>query len=128
VQVLLDIHAFIWWNQNDPRLSPVARRCIDDDDNEVLLSVASAWEIAIKAALGKLQIPEPADRYVPSRLAHYHFNLLSITLEHALAVYHLPLLHRDPFDRLLVVQSQLEGLPLVTADAAITQYGVAAVW
>ena len=126
--VLLDTHTFLWWNQNDPRLSPAARRCIEDEDNEVFFSIASVWEIAIKAALGKLQIPEPPDRYVRARITQDHLKLLPIRLSHVLAIYHLPPLHRDPLDRLLVAQSQLEGLPLVTADAALTQYGVAAVW
>ena len=128
MRVLLDTHTFLWWNTDDPRLSPVAREVIADGRNELYLSVASAWEIAIKAARGSLILPEPPEQYVPSRLRLHHMSVLAIQLRHALHVYDLPLIHRDPFDRLLIAQSRLEELPLLTADPDIRHYDVNVVW
>jgi PIN domain nuclease of toxin-antitoxin system len=128
MRVLLDTHAFLWWNTDDPRLSAAARQCIAATDNEIFLSAASAWEIAIKAARGRLLLPEPPDRYVASRLVLHRFQTLPVQASHALQTYYLPALHQDPFDRLLVAQAQLEGVPLLTADPAITQYDVPIVW
>jgi PIN domain nuclease of toxin-antitoxin system len=128
MRVLLDTHTFLWWNTDDPRLSPKARELIADGRNEIYLSVASAWEIAIKAARGSLILPEPPEQYVPSRLRLHRMLVLTIQLRHALTVYDLPMIHRDPFDRLLIAQSRVEDLPLLTIDPDITQYGVAVVW
>jgi PIN domain nuclease of toxin-antitoxin system len=128
MRVLLDTHTFLWWNTDDPRLSPKARELIADGRNEIYLSVASAWEIAIKAARGSLILPEPPEQYVPSRLRLHRMLVLTIQLRHALTVYDLPMIHRDPFDRLLIAQSRAEDLPLLTIDPDITQYGVAVVW
>jgi PIN domain nuclease of toxin-antitoxin system len=128
MHLLLDTHTFLWWNLNDPHLSDAARHYIADGGNEIFVSAASAWEIAIKAARGRLRLPEPPDRYVASRMALHRFQALPVQVTHALHVFHLPSLHQDPFDRLLVAQSQLEGLPLVTADPAIGQYDVTIVW
>ncbi len=128
MRVLLDTHTFLWWNTDDPRLSPKARELIADGRNEVYLSVASAWEIAIKAARGSLILPEPPAQYVPSRLRLHRMLVLTIQLRHALMVYDLPVIHRDPFDRLLIAQSRVEDLPLLTIDPDITQYAVEVVW
>lgn len=128
MRALLDTHTFLWWNTDDPRLSAHAREVIADGRNEVFLSVASAWEIAIKAARGSLILPEPPEQYVPGRLRLHRILVLAIQLRHALMVYDLPMIHRDPFDRLLIAQSRLEDLPLLTMDPDIIQYGVAVVW
>jgi PIN domain nuclease of toxin-antitoxin system len=128
MKVLLDTHTFLWWNTNDPRLSAVARNLIADDRNELYLSVASAWEIAIKAARGSLILPEPPDQYVPDRLRLHRILALTIQLSHALRVCDLPMIHRDPFDRLLVAQSQLETLPILTTDPEIARYKVDIIW
>jgi PIN domain nuclease of toxin-antitoxin system len=128
MKALLDTHTFLWWNTDDPRLSAQAREVVGDGRNEIYLSVASAWEIAIKAARGSLILPEPPEQYVPSRLRLHRVQVLAIQLRHALMVYDLPIIHRDPFDRLLVAQSRLEDLPLLTMDPDIIQYGVAVVW
>jgi PIN domain nuclease of toxin-antitoxin system len=128
MRALLDTHAFLWWNTDDPQLSPAARDFIIDGRNELLLSVASAWEIAIKAARGALLLPEPPQQYVTSRLQLHRMSALAIQLHHALRVYDLPPLHRDPFDRLLIAQSQLEDLPIVTADSEIGRYSVKLIW
>jgi PIN domain nuclease of toxin-antitoxin system len=104
------------------RLSRRARGIVEDADNELFLSAASAWEIAIKFGLGKLQLPEPPDRYVPSRLTTLRTTPLAISHEHALRVSALPAHHRDPFDRLLIAQSQIEDLPIMTADDVFLKY------
>jgi PIN domain nuclease of toxin-antitoxin system len=99
-----------------------------DPANTLVLSVASAWEIAIKVQLGKLRLPGGAASYVRDRAAHDQMEILAISLEHAAALQSLPLLHRDPFDRMLVAQSQIEGLSILTADANIRGYAVDSIW
>jgi len=128
MRALLDTHTFLWWNLDDPQISPTAREFIIDGANEVYLSAASAWEIAIKCARGRLVLPEPPDHYVANRLTLHRFQALPVQLSHALHVFNLPDLHRDPFDRLLVAQSQLEDLPILTVDRDIARYDVDIVW
>ena len=128
MKALLDTHAFLWWNADDPRLSQAVRDVIADGHNELYLSVASAWEIAIKAARGSLILPEPPEMYVPSRLQLHRILPLPIQLRHALHVFDLPAIHRDPFDRLLIAQSQLEDLPIMTTDPDIARYDVSVIW
>jgi PIN domain nuclease of toxin-antitoxin system len=128
LKALLDTHTFLWWNMDDPQLSPAVRDFIVDGRNELYFSAACAWEIAIKAGHGKLMLPEPPEKYVATRLALHRIHALPVQLSHALRVYELPALHRDPFDRLLIVQSQMEGLPILTADANIHRYDVETIW
>lgn len=128
MKALLDTHAFLWWNLNDPQISVTAREFISDGRNEIFLSAASAWEIAIKYAKGRLELPETPEQYVANRLRRHHFSPLPIQMSHALHVHTLPDIHQDPFDRLLIAQSQLEKLPLLTADADISRYGISIVW
>lgn len=96
--------------------------------NTLVLSVASAWEIAIKVQLGKIRLPVETASYVQNRAAQDHMEILPINLGHAAALQFLPLLHRDPFDRMLIVQSQIEDLPIVTGDPVIRDYGVDVLW
>lgn len=128
MRVLLDTHAFLWFVTDDPQLSVTARRLIEDADTEPFLSVASVWEIAIKVSIGKLSLAQPVDAFVLSQLALNTITVLDIALPHASAVATLPFHHRDPFDRLLVAQSQIEGWPLVSADIVFDQYGVTRIW
>jgi PIN domain nuclease of toxin-antitoxin system len=128
MRVLLDTHAFLWWNTDDPKLSQTARDVIADGHNEIFLSVASAWEIAIKAARGSLLLPELPGHYVSDRMQLHHFLALPIQLSHALYVSDLPQIHRDPFDRILIAPSQLENLPILTSDPEIARYDVAVIW
>lgn len=123
-RVLLDTHVWLWWQTGDRRLGPQARAVITKTD-EVRFSAASAWEISIKAALGKLTLPANAD--VSRELERDGFIPLPISIAHAEALRDLPSLHRDPFDRMLVVQAQVEGLALLTADPALRAYGVAVI-
>jgi PIN domain nuclease of toxin-antitoxin system len=126
--LLLDTHAFLWFCQDDPLLSAAAKALIEDPANRKLVSVASCWEIAIKAGLGKLTLGEPSRTYIPAALSRTGFDLLPIALTHATAVESLPLHHRDPFDRLLVAQAMTEAVPIVSADAALDPYGIRRLW
>jgi len=128
MKALLDTHTFLWWVTNDAQLSDAARDIIADGANHIYLSVASAWEIAIKVGTGKLQLPEPPSQYVTNRVAQNGFRVLPILLAHALHTAALPPHHRDPFDRILVAQSFVEEMPLLTADAQIAVYGVFVIW
>jgi len=128
VRAILDTHVFLWWNTDDSRLSPAAHDLIADGGNTLLLSAASAWEIAIKYARGRLILPEAPPRYVASRMEQHHIEPLPIQLAHALHVHDLPHYHSDPFDRLLVAQSQLERIPIVTGDAHMARYDITVVW
>ena len=119
---LLDTHALIWALASPDRLRPAVRTALADSSVVVFGSAASTWEIAIKAALGKL--PPPPDD-LPDVLDRLGFDRLPVTIEDTLAVQSLPLHHRDPFGRLLVAQALRHGLTLVTADARLAEYGVA---
>ncbi len=119
MRLLLDTHAFLWWLA-DIKLSTLARDAIAEPDNEVLVSAASAWEISIKQALGKLNAP----RDVADRIRINRFTALPISVAHALVAGALPPHHRDPFDRMLVSQALHEGLTVVTRDARFAAYGV----
>ncbi len=128
MKVLLDTHTFLWWCLGAEQLSSRARDVIADGRNEIFLSSASAWELAIKAAKGQLTLPEEPARYVTSRMTQHRFLALPVQMSHALRVYDLPPHHVDPFDRLLVAQAQLESLALVTKDEDIRKYEVETIW
>jgi PIN domain nuclease of toxin-antitoxin system len=113
---------------DDPQLSEAAREFIRDGKNEVFLSAASAWEIAIKCARGRLILPGDPGQYVADRMVTHHFLPLPVQISHALQVFNLPDIHQDPFDRLLVAQSQMEDLPILTGDSLIPLYGVSVIW
>ena len=126
--ILLDSHAFLWFVWDDPLLSPAAKQRIEDPANHKWVSVASCWEIAIKARLGKLRLGEPATTFLPRELATNHFSLLRIELAHVTLVETLPPHHKDPFDRLLIAQAIIEKRPLVSVDAVFDEYGVTRLW
>lgn len=128
MQALLDTHTFLWWILDDDRLSDTVRGIIQNRENDIYFSAASAWEIAIKTRLGKLSIPTAVETFVPEQLQKNTFVSLPISLHHALAVAGLPELHRDPFDRILVVQSVIEKIPILTLDSLIMQYQVTTIW
>ncbi len=119
MRILLDTRCWLWMESAPERLGPGAVRLVEDPGNDLLLSAASAWEIAIKHALGKLRLPLPPHRYVPSRLTRSGVVALPIQVEHALHAGRLPPHHRDPFDRMLVAQAQVERLTILTADPAL---------
>ena len=128
MRILLDTHTFLWWITSDQRLSQRSIELISDGRNELLFSTASGWEIAIKAGLGRLDMPDPLDRFVTEHLFRNHISVLSVQLSHALHVYTLPQLHRDPFDLLLVAQAQVERLPLLSSDKRLAEYDVDVLW
>ena len=121
-RLLLDTHVWLWWQADDARLGTRTRRLVQRA-SEVRFSAASAWEIAIKVAIGKLKLPKNAD--IGVELAESGFLELPVAIAHAEEVRSLPPLHRDPFDRLLVAQARVEGLTLVTADRALAAYELA---
>lgn len=128
MKLLLDTHSFLWFVNNSPDLSANARNHIEDITNEVYLSIVSAWEIAIKTSIGKLQIPVPVHLFIPAQMATNDFRLLPIEIAHLGLVASFPFHHKDPFDRLLAAQSLNESMPLVSIDAKLDLYGVQRIW
>ena len=124
MRILLDTQCWLWMSLAPERLSARARRLVEDQENVLYLSAASAWEIAIKHALGKLRLPAPPASYVPDRVTALGVQPLPIEHAHTLHVATLPPHHRDPFDRVLVAQAQLDDLPILTADPLIAAYDV----
>jgi PIN domain nuclease of toxin-antitoxin system len=128
MKYLLDTNVWLWSLWDPERISRKAREEVADMSNAVFLSAVTAWEIAIKAAAGKLKLPESPESYVPRRMVNQGLRPLVVTHPHALAVFALPAHHRDPFDRLLVAQAQLEDMILVTADRTLEKYPVEILW
>jgi PIN domain nuclease of toxin-antitoxin system len=128
VKYLLDTSVWIWSLAAPERIGREGWDVLERGRGEFYLSAASSWEIAIKSALGKLKLPEPAASYVPKRMTAQGVRPLSITHGHALAVSELPPCHNDPFDRLLIAQAQAEGMVVLTANRAFRPYGVEMVW
>lgn len=124
MRLLLDTNALLWWRMGSPRLSSIASDQISNPDNDIVISIASLWEIAIKRVLGKLRFLEDFKEV----MANEEFNLLSITYAHLRVLGDLPQHHRDPFDRVLISQSFAERIPIVTNDRAFTAYAVEIVW
>lgn len=128
MRLLLDTHVFLWWVTDDERLSAAARQAIADPDNEVFVSAASAWEIATKQRLGKLEgVPQVIERY-GELVAADGFQHLAVDPRHALRAGGYAVDHRDPFDRVLAAQGEIEGLPLVTRDPAFALFGARTFW
>jgi PIN domain nuclease of toxin-antitoxin system len=128
MNLLLDTCSFLWLVTDDPRLSQRARLAIADPENDVSMSAASAWEISVKYALGRLPLPLPPHRYVPDARMRHGVTALPVHEEEALAADTLPQHHRDPFDRLLVCQALLRNLTLVTPDPLIGRYPARVLW
>jgi PIN domain nuclease of toxin-antitoxin system len=128
MRALLDTHTFLWWITNNPNLSSHVREIMSDGENELFFSAASGWEIAIKVKLGRLTLPDMPERFIPQQLRINNIQSLPIEMNHALHISALPPHHRDPFDRMIVVQAQLERLPILTIDPLIAKYGVEIVW
>jgi PIN domain nuclease of toxin-antitoxin system len=124
VRFLVDTHCWLWLQTTPERLSSDLLTLLADPANDLFLSAASSWEIAIKYALGKLPLPEPPSRYVPRRMTASGSRGLAVEHAHCLRVADLPMHHRDPFDRLLVAQAQIDKLTLVTVDPQFEAYDV----
>jgi PIN domain nuclease of toxin-antitoxin system len=123
VKVLLDTHIFLWWNAEPKKIPAAMFAILEDRENDLILSVISAWEIAIKYAKGKLPLPDSPAVYVPARAAHYGIQMLPLELTHVFAAESLPPLHANPFDRALIGQSRVERIPLLTVDPQVLAYG-----
>lgn len=121
MRLLLDTHVFLWL-QTEPERIGDHLTLVEDRTTTLLLSAASSWEIAIKYGIGRLPLPEPPERYVPTRMRAIGAEALPIEHADALAVAALPALHRDPFDRLLIAQAGAAGATILTADPAVAQY------
>lgn len=127
-RLLLDTHVFLWWVEDSPQLSTAARELMQQLENECFLSVASSWEMAVKASIGKLKLALPIKEYVPQHLAANQFQELPISFRHAARVESLAFHHRDPFDRLLAAQALEEELILISADGIFDRYSVLRIW
>lgn len=127
-QILLDTHVWLWFNSEPEKLGDEARETLVDPENDLFLSAASTWEIAIKHAAGRLELPAPPAQYIPIRLAENRVLPLNIQHGHTLAAAALPLHHRDPFDRMLVAQARYEKMTLATADPRLHAYDAQVLW
>jgi PIN domain nuclease of toxin-antitoxin system len=125
--LLLDTHAFLWWIWDDPRLSSAARRTIGENES-VFVSVASAWEIAIKVGLGRIEAPKNLRRFLADQIRRNGFKILPVKLDHATQTATLANHHRDPFDRLLIAQAIIEDATLVTRDTLVQRYHIRTIW
>lgn len=128
MRLLLDTHALLWWLDGDPQLTKIARAAIGDEQNPVYVSAGSAWEIATKVRIGKLPGAVEVAERLPEILTQQAFATLAISLEHARRAGLLPGAHRDPFDRILIAQAQLEGLTLVSNESLFDAFGIRRLW
>ncbi len=128
MRALLDTHALLWWLSDDSALSRASRKIIADTKNTLVVSAASAWEIATKVRLGKLPTAASLAADFTGNLDRERFQLLSISVEHALRAGLLPGSHRDPFDRMLIAQAQAENLPIVSKEKLFDAYGLRRIW
>ena len=128
MKLLLDTHTFLWTSLDESKLSAVAHELIADMENELLLSPASYWEISIKISLGKYRLTESLDHFIGREIERNDLRILPIEPRHAAEVARLPFFHRDPFDRMLVAQSIIEKIPVISADLAFDLYGIERLW
>jgi len=122
MRILLDTHTLIWFFAGDSQLSTNARILIEDEDNNKLVSIASIWEMAIKESKGHLNLSLPLHEYIAQKLSLEDFNLLNINLDHLSQIVTMPFYHKDPFDRLLIAQAIMEGIPILSKDSAFDAY------
>ncbi len=128
MKLLLDTNALLWWFSDDPTLPARIEALLDDPANTVFVSAASAWEICTKVRIGKLPTGQSLSDDFSGYLLRYHFEPMPITIEHAHLAGSMAGAHKDPFDRMLAAQSKIEGIPLVTNDPAMAQFGVVTEW
>lgn len=128
MKYLLDTMVWLWSVSVPEKIGEAGLEVLANGEAEIYLSVVSAWEIAIKARLGKYKLPESPDRYVPRKLAGQGIHTLPVGLDHSLKVFNLPLYHADPFDHLLMAQSIVEGMTILTSDREFAKYPVEVLW
>ncbi len=124
MKILLDTHIFLWMFLSPSRISANVELLIKDTNNEIFLSAISSWEIAIKYSIGKLKLPDAPEIYVPDRMKRANLKSLEISHEHTFAIAKLPPIHKDPFDRLLITQANVENFALLSADSVFSKYTV----
>ena len=128
MKYLLDTHTLLWFLTNDKKLSDRARQLIENSNNESFLSIVSLWEIAIKTALGKLDLAEPFEQMFPKQLQLNRIEVLDIAVDSLTKLTTLPFHHGDPFDRLIIAQGLVEGIPIISVDTIFDAYGVDREW
>ena len=128
MKLLLDTHTFIWYVTDNSKLRATAQQLINNGNNQVLLSIASIWEMAIKHSVGKLNFELPFEVFISQQLTSNNFRLLDIKISHLVAVASLPLHHRDPFDRLIIAQAMVEQISVVGADEVFDSYLIQRLW
>lgn len=125
---LLDTHIFIWWIQDNKQLSKKAKKLISDPANEIYISSASIWEMSIKCKLGKLEIKDYSEEFLKKQIIDNSFSFLPISLQHAFRIYELTIFHKDPFDHMLIVQTQIENCAIITKDKLFENYDIKIEW
>lgn len=128
MELLLDTHALIWFFSGETKLSDSARNLIEDINNIKYISVASAWEMAIKQSKGKLTLSIPLDDYIQEKIKLADFQLLNIKLSHLKVISQLPFYHNDPFDRLLIAQAMVENISIISQDSMFNSYTIHVIW
>lgn len=128
MRLLLDTHTFLWFLLNDPQLGTRARDLIVDPDNDIEVSPATYWEIAIKISIRKYELPEPYEVFIEREIVTNDFRILPIEPKHTAVLTILPFHHRDPFDRLLIAQAMVEDIPILSVDEAFDAYSVTRLW
>lgn len=128
MRVLLDTASFLWFIGGSNKLSDNALEIMENFDNELVMSVASLWEIAIKISIGKLELAEPFNQLIPQKIQENEIDILQIHLLHLFEMINLPMHHRDPFDRLVIAQGIVERLPIIACDRFFEVYGVDIIW
>ncbi|MEZ6064004.1 MAG: type II toxin-antitoxin system VapC family toxin [Planctomycetaceae bacterium] len=128
MKYMLDTHSLIWFIGGSPQLSDHARQLIDDVRNDLVVSIATLWEMAIKFSIGRLTLGLPFEQLFPDQLTRNSMEILAVSVDHLKVVCSLPFHHRDPFDRLMVAQASVENLPIISVDRVFDDYGIAREW
>ena len=128
MRLLLDTHVFLWWVYDDPKLTQISKTVIEDTANIKYISAVTAWELAIKSGQGKLKLNQSTTDFYNKYVEQNGFETMLLSLHYLFAVENLPLHHKDPFDRLLIAQAQIEKLAIVSADTALDAYDIERVW
>lgn len=128
MNVIIDTYIFLWWIQNNNNLSANAKKIIAESRNQIFLSTASVWEIIIKANLNRLKLPDNPEKFITKQISLNQFKPLNIDLNHVLYINRLPPHHCDPFDRILIAQSSVEKMPILTKDPLFEKYHVSTFW
>ena len=128
MKILIDTQVFLWWISDNPNISSKFHDVMSEPRNEIYFSAASGWEIAVKAKIGRLSIQGDPQKFIPTQLSLNSITVLPIQISHTLQTYHLPEHHKDPFDRLIIAQSQIENMPIATNDALFKNYEVDLIW